>query len=93
MAMSDLEIFKKLKDLSEQETNVFNSLIAQEELKMATGEEIRPLVGLLPMMKLIDIQLKKNALSEQLKDKVQSSAKQPDPQVNIHRFIVTPDRR
>ncbi len=93
MAMSDLEIFKRLKDLSEQETSVFNSLIAQEELKVATGEEIRPLVGLLQMMKLIDIQLKKNALSEQLKDKVQSSAKQPDPQVNIHSFIITPDRR
>ena len=93
MAMSDLEIFNKLKVLALEEAKCYGSMAAQEELKSTTGEEVRPLVGILPMIKLMSIQAKKLELTDMLNDKARDSAKSTDPQVNIHKFIITPDRR
>ena len=93
MAMSDLEIFSQLKALALEEAKCYGSMAAQEEYKAATGDEFQPLVGLLPMIKIMKLQVKKLELTDQLNEKARDSAKSTDQQVNIHRFIITPDRR
>lgn len=93
MAMSESEIFRKLKALSLEEAECFGKMAEQEELKEVTDEEVIPLVGLLPMMQILRITAKKNELSAQLNETARDSAKSTDQGSNTFSFILPPDRR
>ncbi len=93
MGMSKLEIFKQLKILALEVAKCYESMATQEEYKEATGEELQPLVGLLPMMKIMKLQAKELELTALLSEKARDSAKSTDQDINIHKFIIAPDRR
>lgn len=92
MVMSDKEMFQKLKVLALAEAECYGKLAEQEEL-IESGVEVMPLLGVLPFVKIANIQAKKIELASMLNEKARDSAKSTDPNVNIHKFIITPDRR